>query len=371
MGCCPALSFAVPGRIYAVAGDSVRQQNTLCKAGGSGRFDDPARRFCLVSQSHFRGHMPDLLFATDDNPMPEGTISGRARMRDGVEIRYAIFPATGRPLKGTVILLSGRNESIEKYYETARDLCARGFGVFTFDWRGQGGSSRLIRNTEKGFVRSFGHYVADLDQLFGDVVLPDCRAPFFILAHSTGALVALLAAPAMVNRVRRMVLTAPLLDFRHAPLSRPSLRRLTGLARLLGLGRLYLGGGPRPRVQADLTGSKLTSDPARYRRNLAIYAQNPELGIGGPTVAWVNAALRAMRQVADPDFAARIHIPLLLIAAGADEVVSTPAIEAYSRRLRSGSLLTIDGAQHELLQEADRYREQVLAAFDAFVPGSG
>ena len=33
-------------------------------------------------------------------------------------------------------------------------------------------------------------------------------------------------------------------------------------------------------------------------------------------------------------------------------------------------MLTIDGARHEILQEADVYREQFLAAFDAFVPGS-
>ena len=32
--------------------------------------------------------------------------------------------------------------------------------------------------------------------------------------------------------------------------------------------------------------------------------------------------------------------------------------------------MTIDGARHEILQEADRYREQFLAAFDAFVPGT-
>jgi lysophospholipase len=38
--------------------------------------------------------------------------------------------------------------------------------------------------------------------------------------------------------------------------------------------------------------------------------------------------------------------------------------------LRLSSLLTIDGARHEILQEADFYREQFLAAFDAFVPGN-
>ena len=62
--------------------------------------------------------------------------------------------------------------------------------------------------------------------------------------------------------------------------------------------------------------------------------------------------------------------PMLFIAAGADAVVSTPAIERYVRRLKSASLLTVDGARHELLQEADVYREQLLAAFDAFVPGA-
>ena len=33
-------------------------------------------------------------------------------------------------------------------------------------------------------------------------------------------------------------------------------------------------------------------------------------------------------------------------------------------------MVTIDGARHEILQEADIYREQFWAAFDAFVPGS-
>ncbi|RVC17403.1 alpha/beta hydrolase, partial [Mesorhizobium sp. M7A.F.Ca.AU.001.01.1.1] len=45
-------------------------------------------------------------------------------------------------------------------------------------------------------------------------------------------------------------------------------------------------------------------------------------------------------------------------------------VEAYARRLRLGSLLMIDGSRHEILQEADIYREQLLAAFDAFIPGS-
>ncbi len=38
--------------------------------------------------------------------------------------------------------------------------------------------------------------------------------------------------------------------------------------------------------------------------------------------------------------------------------------------MRAGGAAPIAGARHEILQEADRYREQLLAAFSSFIPGS-
>ena len=315
--------------------------------------------------------MSDLLFPTEGNPIPEKAEAGRLRMRDGKWIRYARFAATGRPLKGTVLIVPGRNECIEKYFETIRDLSARGLGSLIFDLRGQGGSDRLIADPVRGYIDSFDRYVDDIEELFEQVALPDCRAPFFMLGHSTGALIALLASPMLVNRVRRTVLLAPLLEFPNAPISMDTLRRMSAVLFYLGLGTMYLAGGPRKREIAPFSTNKVTTDHGRYMRNQAIYMEHPELGMGGPTVAWVHAACVAIDQLYDPDFLGRIHIPTLIIAAGADEVVSTPAVERLAGRLRSGSIITIDGARHELLQEADIYREQVLAAFEAFVPGTG
>jgi lysophospholipase len=77
-----------------------------------------------------------------------------------------------------------------------------------------------------------------------------------------------------------------------------------------------------------------------------------------------------MRDFADPNFVSRLRQPLLLVAAGQDRIVSTPAIGAFAVRLRAGSHLVIAGARHEILMEQDRYREQFWAAFDAFVPGT-
>ena len=49
--------------------------------------------------------MTELLVATDENPVPEGTQAGMLAAPGGQNLRYALFRATGRPLKGTVILL--------------------------------------------------------------------------------------------------------------------------------------------------------------------------------------------------------------------------------------------------------------------------
>ena len=311
--------------------------------------------------------MANFFHPIHGNPEPDNASGGFLTAPDGRKIRYACFGAVGRPLKGTIILLHGRNECIEKYFETIRDLSRQGFGTATMDWRGQGGSDRLMRDKHRGHITSFGRYTRDLDQFFEEIVLPDCRGPYYVLAHSTGALVALLGSHSMVNRIRRMVLVAPFLSFPQSPFSMTTTRRLTTALSLVGLGGLYAAWGPRETTPFEL--NKLTSDPARYRRNCRLYDTYPQLALGGPTMAWVRAACEAVEIVQNAEFMARIQVPVLFIAAGADEVVSTEAIAAYARRLRGGSVLMIDGARHEILQETDIFREQFFAAFDAFVPG--
>lgn len=309
------------------------------------------------------------LAETVSNPIPPGTRVDSLILTDGNELRFAITPASTHPARGTVIILHGRNECIEKYFETICDIAARGFTVATFDWRGQGASSRLLRNPAKGFVKSFDDYAADLEQLFEAVLLPDCRAPYYILAHSAGALTALLAAPALSNRIRRMVLLAPLLDITGTRARKMAARFAANTLRSTGLGKTYMLGGPF--AIKPFAANEVTSDAPRYSRNCEILQQAPELAIGGPTASWIVAAAAAIKKVSRPDFIETIRIPMLIIAAGMDSVVSTPAIERYALQLRNATLLTVDGAKHEILQEKNFYREQFFAAFDAFIPGTG
>ena len=311
--------------------------------------------------------MDSILYATPDNPVPENHFAGFLEGSGGVKIRYAVFRSQEREAKGTVVVLQGRSECIEKYYETINDLTARGLWVATFDWRGQAGSGRLISGSHTGHVARFADYEADLSLFLERIVLPDARLPFFIVAHSTGALVALSQAPFLENRIERMVLAAPFVALGGQSMSQRRIAIIARLASMTGLGNRTFR---RSEPSFDFARNVVSSDERRFTRNAAIYAAHPELSIGWPSARWLNETLRAIARVTHQDHLTRIRIPTLLLCPTADILVPRKAIGDLARIFRAARLIEIDGARHELFQEADRYRAQAMAAIDAFIPGS-
>jgi lysophospholipase len=309
------------------------------------------------------------LVSVPANPVPDGAVVGMIKTRDGVSLRFARFaPPAGR--RGTVCIFPGRTEWIEKYFETVRDLRNRGFAVAILDWRGQGLSDRALGDRLKGYVGSFSEFDIDLETLVREIVLPDCPPPFFALGHSMGGTILLRAAARGQRWFDRIVLSAPMIgiaQLRSLGLANAVLR----VVRLAGFGGLYVPGRyPGVLDLRPFAGNILTSDPVRFARNAAVLEAEPALGLGGPTVTWCDAAFRTMRAMSDPGYPSRIRQPILIVGAGRDAIVSNAAIEDFATLLRAGSHLVVNGSQHELLMEQDRYRSQFWAAFDAFVPGT-
>ncbi len=306
------------------------------------------------------------------NPIPEGATFGKVEVDKRVTLRYARWAPTTDYVRGTVVLVQGRSEYIEKYFETVSDLRRRGFYVATFDWRGQGGSSRDVRNPNMGHIWDFGQYDNDLHCFMRQVVFPDCPSPFYALGHSMGAHNLIRHAGMGLCQFDRMVLSAPMMRLSHEVLGFPQeiVTIAVTLASWLGLGESYVYGGTNQNInQKAFKGNKLTRDKERYERNNAIIKANPALNIGSPSYAWLLAALRSTSLVMQPSFAAGIKIPVLLVSAGSDRVVSNIATREFADRIKNGSNIIIPNARHEILQETDNVREQFWSAFDAFVPG--
>lgn len=309
------------------------------------------------------------LVSIADNPCPDGAVTGRITTPDGISLRFARWPRVSAA-RGTVCVFTGRSEAIEKYFETVRDLRRRGFAVAVMDWRGQGHSSRLLADGRKGHIGSFADYEADVTALMQQVVLPICPPPCLALAHSMGGATMLRSAHSGAKWFDRLVLTAPMIDF-PSPRSSWILRASMRVLRRGGLGERYVPGSNVDRSRArGFEGNPLTSDPVRYARNVALLEADSMLGVGAPTVAWLDAAFATIMDFRKVGYAEKIAQPVLMLAAGDDTVVSSPAIQTFAARLPNGLCRVIEGARHEILQETDKHRAEFWAAFDAFVPSA-
>ncbi len=311
------------------------------------------------------------LIATPKNPVPLGAFVGSLKSKSGPTLRFARWRSAVKDRRGTVCIFPGRTEFIEKYFEVVGELRRKGFAVAVLDWQGQGQSSRLLRNPLKGHVRDFSRYEDDLSLFMSDVVLPDCPPPYYALGHSMGGTVLLNAATDKGCWFSRMVLVAPMLRLVGLPVSQHALGRMMGAAAFCGFGYSMVPGGMKEYLRSQqFEGNLLTSDRERFFRNLSVVQAAPALAVGPPTVGWVRSALRAMAAIESDRFPQRLRVPVLMIAAGDDHIVSSKAIEDLSFRLRVGSQVLLRGARHEIMQERDMIREQFWAAFDAFVPGN-
>jgi len=309
------------------------------------------------------------LNSTPENPVPPGGLLRAVRTQDGVELRVAHWRPTTRLVKGTVCLLQGRAEFIEKYYETISDLRRRGFAVVAFDWRGQGESQRQTDDAHRGHVARFSDYLRDLKAVEEAVLAPLMPYPHLCLAHSMGAAVAFAAAADGRLPFARLVTVAPMLALRMVrwPMAASLLARTL---HRIGLGRRYVPfGGPVSIGTKPFAGNRLSGDPVRYTRNAAAARHVGAGAVGDPSIAWLAEAFRVMARLRDRRVASRIAIPSLIVGAGADPVCETRAAERFARMARGVHILVLPGARHEILSETDAIRAEFWAAFDAFMPG--
>lgn len=288
----------------------------------------------------------------------------------GLRIRAAHWPHGDR---GTIVLLHGRTEFIEKYLEPIAELQRRGFAVWTFDWRGQGrsrprGAAGLARRPVPQHIDDFGQYNGDLDRVLDRLVIPTLRRrPLVMLAHSMGGHIGAHALSRRPEVWSRAILLAPMLGLlrrgRRPPFFAAALVRLAcafpGGARRFGPGAARVFDPARP-----FEANRLTQCPARYASDMALVRDNPDLAVGGVSWGWIGAALRSGRQLHDPRTTARMVMPVLVVAAGADTVVDNRPLRRFALRLPRGRFVEVTGARHELLREHDPHRNAAWAAID-------
>ena len=292
--------------------------------------------------------------------LPPGGQTHWLAMADGARLRTLHWPGQGR---GSLLLLTGRADFIEKYAETLHDLVEQGWSVATLDWRGQGLSGRLGRTPMHGHVEDFRLWRQDLAEVM-DWFHHLCPAPHHAIAHSMGGHLLLHHLADHPSSLRSAVLLAPMLGLKAPPLGFTLSSLLARLMVALGRGQDYVKGGGPYGTGADMRQPLLTSDRARFVDEQWWVAQNPALALGSASWGWLAAAGRSIRSF-DPS---RLHTPLLVLMAEHEGLVDN---QATRRTLGSHAMLeTVPGAAHEILRETSDIRAMALARLTAYLEQS-
>lgn len=302
---------------------------------------------------------------------PEGGNAHWVTTSDGLKIRVAHWVPQEKgardALKGTVLLFPGRTEYIEKYGPAAADFLARGYATVSIDWRGQGIAERTSDNPLLGDVVDFKDYQKDVDALVAHAKTLDLPQSFFLAAHSMGGCIGLRALTRGLP-VKAAAFSAPMWGIQMAAPMRPFAWGISSLSRRFGFETSMAPGQTTQSYVARISFAEntLTSDRDMFNFMRDQLSAHPELGLGGPTLRWLNESLLEMRNLA------KIPSPSLPCTTflGSDEAIVDPsAIKTRMPTWTNGTLHMIAGGRHEVMMETPQIRAEVFdaatALFDA------
>jgi lysophospholipase len=294
---------------------------------------------------------------------PAGARAVWLRTADACRLRLGVFD---RPqARGTVLILPGRTEYIEKYAPLAAEFGRRGYAAAAIDWRGQGLSDRPLPGRPMvGHVRRFTDYQFDLAAMTEAAVALRLPRPWYMVAHSMGGAVGLRAL-CEGKEVAAAVFSAPMWDILlPPPAGRLRAHLVSGAARLAGLADRPVPGTSRRNYLADTAfdDNALTTDRAMWEWMRAQITRHPDLALGGPSLLWLNEALREIRRLRAMPAPV---VPCLTVLGTREAIVDASAIRLRMGRWPLGRLSHYEGARHEIPMEAPAFRARFYDEADA------
>lgn len=269
------------------------------------------------------------------------------------QIRLASWKAGD---KGTVFLLPGRTECIEKYGRAAGDMIARGFSVIVIDWRGQGLADRAMPDPMMGHVGDFAEFQEDLDAMLVEAGRLDLPQPWYMLAHSMGGCIGLRGLMRGLP-IKAAAFSAPMWGIAMAAWLRPVASVVSALASPLGLVSRYAPSTSAQTylLQAPFAGNVLTTDREMWDYMRRQVAEVPALALGGPSIGWLKAALAECASLAAMPAP---KVPVVCALGTAEKVVDVPPVHLRMASWSNGQLDLYPGAEHEIMMEGPAVRKR-------------
>ncbi|MGB0343448.1 MAG: alpha/beta fold hydrolase [Parvibaculales bacterium] len=305
------------------------------------------------------------------NPVPARGQAGYIRARDGKLLRNAVF-SPDAPAKGTIVLMTGYSEFIEKYFETIADLTARGYCVAALEWRGHGLSEGNSKEPTRLHLSDFDQNIEDMEDRFDRLVRGHCPPPYFGLAHSMGGQISLRMVQRHADWLSALAQSAPMLGVALPPLL--NFIRAVVMPPLIAVkgGDNWNSMDPPSRTPENPPRNNVTSDAARYERCEELCLTDERLQVNGRSLGWSRTAFAKMAASQKPAFLRSIKTPVFIGTAEHEKLVDNGAHELALSHLPHGEGRFYRNAMHEIMMETDAIRQafldDVLAFFERHRP---
>ncbi len=289
------------------------------------------------------------------------------------EMRYGKSAAAKKaPMKtdvGTVLLLPGWGEWIEKYKEVISNWNERGYNVIIPEWRGQGLSSRFLMDRKKTWLPSFDFLIEDLERLFKAELVNEKK--IILLAHSMGAHIGLrwfLERGRKYPSIKAVILVSMLHGLKTAPIPSCLAKIIIKVAAWLGFDQAYaIGQKDFDQTSGTFETNPLTQSEAHYQNLKSQLMEKPELKVGGLTYGWLYAFLQSAKRLEQDLSRGAPRIPYLVMGSQDDPLVETSGYTFVASMLPNCKMQYLHGAKHELLQEKEEFRLQTWQWMDEFL----
>ena len=305
----------------------------------------------------------DASFLNNVFKWPQAANTNYKETTDGIRVRTS-FWAANDPV-GTVFVFPGRADYIEKYGGLANFCLSNNLNVIAIDWRGQGLSERLLDDKNIGHIEDFKNYQNDVEVIIKEAKDASLVKPWIIFAHSMGGLIGLRTLHD--NPVfKKVVFTSPMWGIQMPPILKSGASIIMSLISLIGKMDTYAPTtSPETRIlNEEYEFNKLTSDIRNFKLLRQQLIQHPDLQIGGPSSAWVSAALDEIEfQIGkEPPIT-----PALCFLGEKEEIIDNLAVREFCKNWDSCDLISIPDAKHDLLMEKKMILHSLFEKLEKFI----
>lgn len=273
------------------------------------------------------------------------------KSKDGTLLYTSFF--TADVPKGTVLLLHGFTENIEKFSEVIYSFLQLGYSVAALDMRGHGRSKRdpYLKAHYLTHVERFDDYLDDVEVVY-DRWMKEAQRPFILFSHSMGGAVAALTLEKGKLLFDKAVLNSPMI----AP-STGGVPAAAGQAICLAAGaigrkrkRIFLAG---PYTGEEKFEDSCASGLERFNWYNEIRKSRPEFQNSAPTYQWTYESMGVTRRILKKGEPEKVQIPVLIFQASDDNTVEAAPQEAFAAALPKGKLIRVENARHEIYRSGD------------------